>query len=303
LEEDAGIGHAEFSASQDGALVFQSLSDSVARMIWFDQTGKELGQIAEVSYKDPRLSPDGRFLAITSDDARNGKLIVRVYDLARGVATRLTEGGSDLSPAWSHDGGKIAYRAFDGKAHYLNVVSADRSSPPQLLRKGAAMLQHPDWSPDGRLVFSDFSNGFPSLKVYSAADNQVAPFAQGAEARFSPDGKWIAYAGSGVYVQPFPGPGGRLEISGIGAQPTWARDGKQIFYIAPDRKLMAVSFDTQHKSAGVPRVLFQTRIIAPNFFGTQYDVSADGRFLINSVPSNYSSPLTLLTGWTTQLKR
>jgi len=146
------------------------------------------------------------------------------------------------------------------------------------------------------------------LKVYSPADKQVVPLAQGAEARFSPDGKWIAYiayiAGiGGIVVQPFPGPGGRIEISrGSGAQPTWARDGRQIFYIAPDRKLMAVSFDPRHKSAGAPRVLFQTRIIAPNFFATQYDVSADGRFLINSVPSNYSSPLALLTGWTAHLK-
>jgi eukaryotic-like serine/threonine-protein kinase len=305
LEEDDGFSHSEFSVSQNGVIVFQSLADSVSKLIWFDQSGKELSQIAEVGYSDPRLSPDGRFLAISSDDARNGKLFIRVYDLARGVATRLTEGGSDESPAWSHDGGKIAYGTFDGKAHYINVVPTDGSSPPQLLLKGEAIMRHLDWSPDARLVFSTFSNG-PFLKVYSAADKQVASFAQGAEARFSPDGKWIAYVAGfeGPFVQPFPGPGGRIEISsGSGAQPTWARDGKQIFYIAPDRKLMAVSFDPQHKSAGAPRVLFQTRIVAPNLFGTQYDVSADGRFLIDSVPSNYSSPLTLVTGWSAQLKR
>lgn len=164
-------------------------------------------------------------------------------------------------------------------------------------------MRHLDWSPDGRLVFTEFSDG-PLLKVYSTADNQGAPVVRGAEARFSPDGKWIAYATlSEVSVQPFPGRVGRIEISGSGAQPVWARDGRQIFYIAPDRKLMAVSFDAQHNSAGAPRVVFQTRIIAPNFFGTQYDVAADGRFLINSVPANYSSPLTLVTGWTAQLKR
>ena len=306
LEEDPGFSHSEFSVSQNGVLVFQSLADSVSKLIWFDRTGKELSQIAEVGYRDPRLSPDGRFLAISTDDARNGKLFVRVYDLSRGVATRLTESGSDESPVWSHDGGKIAYGTFDGKAHCLNVVPADRSGPPQLLLKGANIMRHLDWSSDGHLIFSEFSTGFPLLKIYTAADNQVAPFAPGAEARFSPDGKWIAYiAGiAGIVVQPFPGPGGRLEISSkSGAQPTWARDGKQIFYIAPDRKLMAVSFDPQHKSAGAPRLLFQTRIVAPNFFGTQYDVSADGRFLINSVPSNYSSPLTLVTGWTAHLKR
>ena len=228
-----------------------------------------------------------------------------MYDLARGVATRLTEGGSDESPVWSQDGGKIAYGAFDGKAHYVNVVPADRSSPPQLLLKGDAIMRHLDWSLDGHLVFTDFSPGFPFIRVYSATDNKVVPFASGAEARFSPDSKWIAYENNtGVLVQPFPGPGARLEISrGDGAQPTWARDGKQIFYITPDRKLMAVSFDPQHKLVGAPRVLFQTRIVAPNFFGTQYDVAADGRFLINSVPSNYSSPLTLITGWTAHLQR
>jgi eukaryotic-like serine/threonine-protein kinase len=108
LEEDPGFSHSEFSVSQDGVLVFQSLADSVSKLMWFDQSGKELSQIAEVGYRDPRLSPDGRFLAISSDDARNGKLFVRVYDLARGVATRLTEGGSDESPVWSHDGEKLA---------------------------------------------------------------------------------------------------------------------------------------------------------------------------------------------------
>ncbi len=305
LEEDPGFSHSEFSVSQNGVLVFQSLADSVSKLIWFDQSGKELNQIAQAGYREPRLSPDGRMLAISSDDSRNGKLFVRVHDLARDISIRLTEGASDESPVWLHDGKQIAYRAFDGHSHYIKIISADGSSPPEVLVKGNSIMRHLDWSRDGNLVFIDLSNG-PLLKVYSASTKQVAPFAEGAEARFSPDGKWIAYAAGigGIVVQPFPGPGGRIEISrGSGAQPTWARDGRQIFYIAPDRKLMAVSFDPQHKLAGVPRVLFQTRIIAPNFFATQYDVSADGRFLINSVPSNYSSPLTLVTGWTVHLQR
>jgi hypothetical protein len=127
-----------------------------------------------------------------------------------------------------------------------------------------------DWSVDGHLVFTVFSGMSPSLKVYSTADRQVAPFAIGAEARFSPDGKWIAYVGplsapdsDAIFIAPFRGPGVPIRVSsGSGAQPTWAHDGKRLFYVAPDRKLMMVEFDPRAKSAAAPRVLFQSRIIA-----------------------------------------
>ena len=130
-----------------------------------------------------------------------------------------------------------------------------------------------------------------------------------AEGQFSPDGKWVAYTGMGgpnggdIFVQPFPGPGGRTQISSAGgSQPRWSRDGKRIIYMQSDKKLMEASFDSQTKSAGVPRVLFQTRITAASFVLFQHDVSPDGRYLINSLPANNSSPLTLLTGWTTLAK-
>ena len=307
IDEERSFSHAEFSVSQNGILVFQSLADSRARLAWFDASGKELGQVSEPGYQDPRLSPDGRFLAVSSDDARNGKLFIRVYDLLRGISARLTDDGADLNSAWSPDGKRITYRTPDA----LKEVPADGSSPPQVLLKGGVYLGHADWSPDGHLVFTDISDGFPSLKVYSAADHRVVPFAIGAgEARFSPDGKWIAYIGpltvpdsDAIFIAPFPGPGGRIRVSsGSGAQPNWAHDGRHLFYIAPDRKLMMVDFDPRAKSAGAPHVLFQTRIIGPNFVATQYAVSPDGRFLINSFPPTASSPLTLVAGWTAELK-
>jgi hypothetical protein len=94
-----------------------------------------------------------------------------------------------------------------------------------------------------------------------------------------------------------------MQVSNAGgSQPRWSRDGKQIFYIQPDRKLMAVNFDPRTGSASAPRVLFQTRIVAPAYASFQYDVSPDGRFLINSFPSNSSSPRTVLTGWTALLR-
>jgi Tol biopolymer transport system component len=147
--------------------------------------------------------------------------------------------------------------------------------------------------------------------IYSTADRQVVPFGIGAEARFSPDGKWIAYVGplsgpgsDAIFIAPFRGPGELIRVSsGGGAQPTWAHDGRRLFYVAPDRKLMMVEFDPRAKSASAPRVLFQSRIIAPNFSDTQYAVSRDDHFLINSFPANNSSPLTLITGWTAPIEK
>jgi Tol biopolymer transport system component len=143
------------------------------------------------------------------------------------------------------------------------------------------------------------------VQIYSAANGSVTPFVRGAEAQFSPDGKWIAYVGQGgvaggggIVVQPFPGPGPHIQICAAGgAQPRWRRDGRRIFYIAADRKLMTADFDPDHEVASTPHEVFQTRIVAPNLTSFQYDVAPDGRFLINSFPSSNSSPLTLMTGW------
>jgi Tol biopolymer transport system component len=282
------------------------LGDSRATLAWFNAKGKELNQLGNPGYRDPRLSPDARFLAVSSDDAQNGKFFIRVYDLADGISARLTDEGTERSPAWSPDGKRITYTTLDA----LKEAPADGSAPAQLLLNGGVYLGHLDWSVDGHLVFTDFSAGSPALKVYSAADHRVVPFAIGAEARFSPDGKWIGYVGpltapdtDAIFIAPFPGPGGRIRVSTTsGAQPTWAHDGKHLFYIAPDRKLMMVGFDPRAKSATAPHVLFQTRIVAPNFSDTQYSVSADGRFLINSFPPKGSSPLTLVMGWTALLR-
>lgn len=306
LDQELSFSHGEFSVSQSGTVVFQSLSDSKTELRWFDKNGKELDQIGEAGYREPRLSRDGRFLAVSSDDERNGKFFIRVYDLHRGLSTRVTDGGSDRSPAWSPDGKRITYTTL----REIREVPADGSGPGRVLLKDGIYLGHMDWSPDGHLVFTDFSSGLPSLKIYSVRDGRVEPFAIGAEGRFSPDGKWIAYVGplsaqdtDAIIVAPFPGSQARIRVStASGAQPMWARDGKRLFYIAPNRKLMMVDFNPQTKLATTPQVLFQTSIIAPNFADTQYAVSPDGRFLINSLQPKASSPLTLVVGWTAQLQ-
>jgi Tol biopolymer transport system component len=130
--------------------------------------------------------------------------------------------------------------------------------------------------------------------VYSPLDKkstQVVRF--GAEPQFSPDGRWIAYISipmRQILVQPFPGPGAHIQISNVtgSSQPRWSRDGRKIFYVQPDRKLMVVAFDPAKNSASPPQAFAQTRITVTTFGWFQYDVSPDGRLLA--------------TNWTAELK-
>ncbi len=303
-----GFSQVPFSASSTGMLVFQSRSDLPTRLVWFDATGKELGQVPGVSLSYPKYSRDSR-LAFVASDTGSDKLYINVYDPQRGVTTRITDGGSEEGPVWSLDGKTITYGSYLGKVSAIDEIAADGSGSPQVLREGNN-LSPESWSPDGHLVYMDFAKGAPHLMIYSAADRQVRDFAVGGEADFSPDGKWIAYIGPGtaafrdVFIQPFPGPGPRIQVSVAGgAQPRWSRDGREVFYMAPDSRMMAASFDPQKKVLGAPRVLFQTRIVGPSFVDHQFDIAPDGRFLINSLPSGNSSPLTLITGWNANMRK
>ena len=112
-----------FSVSQDGKLVFQSAADSPSRLVWYDPSGKELGQIPEIGYEGPQFSPDGGSLAVYADDEHNGKHFIRVYDLKRGISSRLTEGGNESNPVWSPDGKAIAFRDAS-----LNIEETDWTS-------------------------------------------------------------------------------------------------------------------------------------------------------------------------------
>jgi eukaryotic-like serine/threonine-protein kinase len=303
---DLGFSQSGFTASQGGVLVFQSTTDTASQLAWFDSAGNELGRLAENGYGEPRISPDGRFVAFDSDDDRNGKSYIRIHDIVRGISTRLTEGGNEMNPAWSPDGKQISYETGFRAGTSILEVAADGSGRPHLLLKGAKMA-HLDWSRNGQLLFSSWAQGRPLLSVYSLADKRVTETAtHGAEGRLSPNGKWIACVGLavGVYVLPFPGTGGHVQIShGDAAQPVWSRDGKKLFFISDDKTMMGVSFDPETGIVGTPRPLFKTRIIAKSFVGTQYDVAPDGRFIIHSLPADSASALTVLADWTADSRK
>jgi eukaryotic-like serine/threonine-protein kinase len=307
LDQDPAFSRAGFSVSTSGTVVFQSASENVSRLRWFNREGKELGEIPTPGYRDPALSRDGTLLAVSSDEEGNGKRFIHTYDFVRGTSTRVSTGGVEIFPVLSPNGRTVAYHGLDdqGSSH-IYMISAEGSEKSEVVPESTGTIVN-DWSPDGRyLIYMSFQRPGPKLRFYDFEKHSHSEFASGVEGQFSPDGKWVAfngaalrnYANADVFVAQFPAATARIQISNHGgAQPRWRSDGKELFYITRDKKLMAVSIDTSGGKvvAGVPHALFQTRIIAPRIVLFQYAVAPDGkRFLINSLPSVGATPLTVL---------
>jgi len=306
LEPDGAFFRSGFSVSENGGVVFRSAADNISRLSWFDREGKQLDSIPTIGFSAPSLSRNGTLLVVSSDDERNGKHVIRLYDFVRGTSTRLSNGSSDLYPVFSPDANFVAYTHNNA----IFVVPSDSSREAEPLDGGRTSLVN-DWSSNGRyLIYMNFvAARVLELETFDFRDHSHTVYAErGAEAQFSPDGKWVAFSAPGfssnsyfsseVFVAPFPGRGGRVQVSnGGGAQARWRGDGKELYYIDPDKRLMTISINTTKGkvAAGVPHVLFQSRIVAPRIVLFQYAVSPDGkRFLINSLPAEGAAPLTVL---------
>jgi dipeptidyl aminopeptidase/acylaminoacyl peptidase len=305
VEKHEALSQANLSLSESGAVIFQSLSDAASELVWLDRSGRQVGRIPQSGLNGPELSPDGRFLAATSDDGRNGRTVIRILDLSRGISTQLTAGGQEMIPTWSPDGARIAYRSGTWPRYALVQVAADGSGKTEVLIEGPKMMPN-HYTPDGRgLLYMRLDRVVSHVAFYGFGQRTSEDLFPGAEVQVSPDGKWLAGLifprglSNNISAQPFPGPGLPVQISRDGgSQPRWGRDGKRLFFVAPDRKLMEVEIDVRGDRLlpGVPRTLFQTRIVDWNFVLFQYDVTADGtRFLINSLKPE--APLTLVTNW------
>jgi Tol biopolymer transport system component len=315
-------GSGTFSVSDNGLLAYQTgaLGDP-SRLQWFDRTGKAAESIGSVAvHTHPRISPDGRRVVSAVLDVQTALLDLWLHDLPRRVSTRFTfEPAVNVFPVWSPDGGRIAFASNRKGRHNIYLRATSGSGEDEVLLPPAATFRWPsDWSPDGELIAFQASsaqgNTGLDLWIFSFTDRKERPFLatpfQEWSPQFSPDGRWIAYTSdeSGkpeVYVRPLADSSGKWQISsGGGAYPRWRRDGREIFYIAPDKTLMAVEVQTGSAfEAGAPKPLFRTQIRSTDT-GSQYDVSADGqRFLINTIVPEEQSAITVVQNWTAGLKQ
>lgn len=320
VQEDEISLRGIFSVSQNGILTFQQGTGNANRkLIWVDRSGKQVGEVpGEDAYRNPRISPDGKELLYT---LTSSPFDIWSYDLARGVKTRLTFGSGSLQAnvdaVWSPHGKRIAYSCTrDGKSSICEK-SADGSGSEQILLEGTDSVQRPqDWSPDGQfLAFYRASQGTAAISVLPLTGaSKPYPVLQSqfytVRAAFSPDGKWLAYCSNesgnlNVYIVPFPGPGGKWQVSsGGGDYPRWRRDGRELYYLALDSRIMATEVKASGSSfvIGTVRPLFRTRAYLSTIGA--YDVTADGqRFIIAYEPEQLNAAITLVENWDAELKK
>ena len=320
LQFNLDQGRTAFAASENGVLAYRTGAAAVQnRLVWASRNGTEQPVAAAArSYGGPRLSPDGRWVAVSITD-QTGQPQVWLYDLARDTSTRLTfEGSFNNSVAWTPDGKRIALRSNRQGPRNIFWQMADGSGGVERLTT-SEYTQFPNvFSTDGQLlVFSEIhaATGY-DIWVLRLADRKAQPFlrtpAEEGGPRFSPDGRWLAYSSdeSGrreVYVQPYPGPGGKWLISTEGGrEAVWNRNGRELFYRNGD-KMMAVDVTMQPTfSASKPRVLFEGRYLPAAPTAPAYDVSVDGqRFLmLKAGEQETSTPqVNVVVNWIEDMKQ
>jgi eukaryotic-like serine/threonine-protein kinase len=332
--ENDGAFRSAFSVSSAGVLAHRGGGAGGQRqLVWADRTGKVLGTVGPPDENAPTsfaLSPDGQRVA----NARivQGNYDVWLTDVARAVATRFTfDPAGEFSPVWSPDGTQVVFRSTNRKGFGLSDLfikpanGATDERPFLATPQGKTPL---DWSRDGRFFLyanQDQKNLSDLWAMPLTGEAKPFPVVQTAfdetQGQFSPDVRWLAYTSneSGrdeVYVRPFPDAGGKWQVStGGGSQPRWRPDGKELFYVAADAKLMAVPIGVVPQgravTAGAPVALFPTRLANGSGISLTgaasralYAVAADGRFLMNvTVEADHPLPITIVQNWDAALKK
>ena len=312
-----------FSASDTGTLVYQTGSDQGGwRLLWFTRGGTSAGTVGDVDrYFDPAISPDGTRVAAQLFTSQ-GTGDIWIFDLQRNAKTRLTFGPANQRyPVWSRDGKTIYYGSNANGAYHIFAKSADGTGPDRVVMDEDPFDYPWDVSPDQKyLVYGRGAAGKSTgteMWALPLTGNERKPFVvvpsfyQTFAASVSPDGRWISYESneSGrfeVYVTPFPGGGGKWQVSTAGGTSAkWRRDGKELFFFDPADNLMAADVNPSGATIqlGTPHALFRA-VGVQNTLGA-YAVTGDGKkFLINSGDvKEENQPLTIVQNWAAAFKK
>jgi len=315
-----------FSVSNNGLLFYRKGSNAppAKQLIWFDRSGKQVGEVgASANYGNVELSPKGDRVAV--DINTNGNRDLWVIDIARAVPSRITfENSPEWSPSWSSDESRLIFGSTRNGGTGIYSKSSSGVGSTELVFSAEKNEVPVSWSLDGRyVVFSRQHAGaagaYDTWLLDLSGEKKATPLVESpfdkVTARISPDGRWIAYAtnDTGMYqivVQSFPDPnGGRWQITAQGGvEPKWRHDSRELYYLAPDGKLMAVPLKTDRTfEAGMPIPLFETPLQAGRSLSSRdrrYDVSPDGRFLIVT-PMNTSGPqpIVAVVNWMAGLSK
>ncbi len=301
------VASVALSAAAAGTLAYRA-NPGERQLRWVDRSGRSIGVLGAPDSAQPtglRLAPDGRMVALTR--MVNGNNDVWLIETARGVRQRFTsDAAREFQPIWSPDGSRLVFGSTRKGVVNLYERPLSGAGPETLLLESSESKNASDWSSDGRWVVFDSQSPTTARDVWALPmdrDKKPIALAQAAadeaDARFSPDGRWVAYDSneSGrreIYVQPFPGPGSRSQIStGGGALVQWHRDGKGLFYVDLGNRLMTVPVATNSPRVepGTPSVLFSVTQ------GAFYEASRDGqRFLLNEI-TKAPSPITIILNW------
>jgi serine/threonine-protein kinase len=310
-------GLANFALGGDGSLVYVPSRAQDSRLVWVDRKGYATPLTdRRGSYEEPRLSPDGERLAVLIRE--EGKRDVWIHDIGRDTMSRLTTEGDNEAPVWSPDGEWIAFSSDRGRSGDLDVYRkrADFSGPAETIITKEYRQSAMACSPDGTIftyVERRPASGYDMWALPLESEHEPWPILKTsfseASLSYSPDGRWIVYVSneSGryeVYVQPFPGPGRRIQISTDGGTfPAWSPTGRDIFYLN-GQTVMAVEVETEPGfRAGTPRLLFQgsheVQILR------SYDVTPDGQRFVMIQPGEQTAPtqLNVILNWLDELKR
>lgn len=307
------------SASTDVLAFAESVVPSGNRLESVDRSGKRLRLWDEAEAQNwPRLSPDGRRLARQRVDPRNNPDIW-VEDLERGTRVRVSTAlEPDIQPVWSPDGRHLAYVSGNlpgrpGK-RMLSIAAADGTGVVRSFPCPSAYCEPSDWSSDGRVLLVNVrdSRGWDVWTVSAEEGGTAQPLLAEAfserDARFSPDGRWVAYVSeesgrSEVSVRAISGPPKRIVVSGNGgAQPVWRRDGAELFFVDPEGHLRSVSVHWSRDRSpnfGLPTQLNNVPPVGFGHWGTQYDVSVDGSqiYLLRRNEDQPPREIHVVIGW------